>query len=123
MSHRSIPCPKCDRIWLWSEDKDSKKAFCPDGYGCADDENQQNDIAEKLEDISDRLDNLERDVRWLVQYVMQLNRPLQPPPYIPNPVPTQLDSTTCSTCGMLWSGAIGYVCLNQNCPIQMKVTC
>ena len=113
MSHRSIPCPKCDRIWLWVEDKDPKKAFCPDGYGCADETHQQNDIVEKLDDISDRLDNLERDVSWIVQHLRSAK--IQPP--------TQLDSTSCSVCGMLWTGTMGYVCLNQNCPVQMKVTC
>ena len=40
--------------------------------------------------------------------------------YVENP--THTHKTTCSTCGMVWEGAMGYVCSNLNCPVQLKVT-
>ena len=32
------------------------------------------------------------------------------------------DITTCSKCGMVWKGAMGYVCIQPGCPVQMQVT-
>lgn len=29
---------------------------------------------------------------------------------------------TCSKCGMVWSGVMGYYCPQANCPIQPKAT-
>lgn len=31
-------------------------------------------------------------------------------------------SLVCYECGMEWKGAMGYVCSNQKCPVQPKVT-
>ena len=36
--------------------------------------------------------------------------------------PYHQHKTTCSTCGMVWEGVMGYVCGNLNCPVQLKVT-
>lgn len=30
---------------------------------------------------------------------------------------------TCAKCGMRWEGAMGYVCPDNHCPVQPKVTC
>jgi prefoldin subunit 5 len=34
-----------------------------------------------------------------------------------------LDSNTkkCTKCGMVWKGAMGYVCTDLKCPVQMKM--
>ena len=36
--------------------------------------------------------------------------------------PTHTHKTTCSKCGMVWKGVMGYVCGDVNCPVQLKVT-
>ena len=36
--------------------------------------------------------------------------------------PTHTHKTTCSKCGMVWEGVMGYVCSDLNCPVQLKVT-
>ena len=36
--------------------------------------------------------------------------------------PTHTHKTTCSKCGMVWEGVMGYVCRNVDCPVQLKVT-
>jgi hypothetical protein len=36
--------------------------------------------------------------------------------------PTHSHKTTCSKCGMVWEGVMGYVCGNVDCPVQLKVT-
>lgn len=30
---------------------------------------------------------------------------------------------SCGKCGMKWAGAMGYVCPDSHCPVQVKVTC
>ena len=40
--------------------------------------------------------------------------------FVENPVHSH--KTTCSKCGMVWENAIGYVCSDVNCPVQLKVT-
>lgn len=79
-------------------------------------------------DINERLGDIERDLSWIIQYLLKRDQPIQPPPYIPNSFPTiptltWPDKTYCSKCGMNWSGAMGYVCNDQKCPIQLKTTC
>ena len=87
-------------------------------------------------DINSRLERIERDLSWIIQYLLKRDQPIQPPPYIPNPYPTIPTIPTtpptipnwpnkvyCPKCGMEWSGVMGYVCMDQSCPIQMKVTC
>lgn len=41
------------------------------------------------------------------------------PPLKQNPI----TGVKCGECGMIWKGAMGYVCPNLRCPIQLKVTC
>lgn len=84
-------------------------------------------------DINSRLERIERDLSWIIQYLLKRDQPIQPPPYIPNPyptipttpptIPTWPDKVYCPKCGMEWSGVMGFVCADQKCPIQMKVTC
>lgn len=122
MSHKSLPCPKCERIWKWTLDKDPNDAFCPSGYGCASE--KVDTTEEKLDEISKRLEKIERDVSWIVRYMLARDSRPSPPPYIPNPtVPNWPNKVYCPKCGMEWSGVMGYVCMDQSCPIQMKVTC
>lgn len=61
-----------------------------------------------------RLDKIERDIEWIIQYLLKKDHPLQIPPYNP--------STICPKCGMNWDGIMGYVCMNQPCPIQPSST-
>jgi hypothetical protein len=116
VSHKSIPCPKCDRIWLWESNKDPRNAYCPEGYGCRSD-NSKTDIAE----IKKNVEELKRDIAWIVQYLLKQNEPISPPPFVPT-MPS-LGDYKCFKCGMTWSGtAMSYYCSNIYCPIQVKVT-
>lgn len=38
------------------------------------------------------------------------------------PVNAFTQEIKCPTCGMVWKGAMGYVCPNMKCPIQPRVT-
>lgn len=44
----------------------------------------------------------------------------QPLPYTPTPI--NKPSIRCDKCGMVWEGAMGYVCPRQDCTIQPKIT-
>ena len=48
--------------------------------------------------------------------------PLLPPTEIEK-IETTSDDVQCPKCKMVWKGAMGYVCPNNDCPIQPKVTC
>lgn len=73
----------------------------------------QDQFKETLEKILEKLDTLE----------MMINRvqPIQPI-YPSTPRPPSLTPTTCSKCGMVWQGVMGYVCSQSDCPVQFKVT-
>lgn len=49
--------------------------------------------------------------------------PVCPDPYSPSYPPNTWGSATCSKCGMVWSGVMGYVCPTLGCPMQAQVTC
>ena len=42
------------------------------------------------------------------------------PPFFPPQSPLFGGKTKCSKCGMVWQGAMGYVCPNLDCPVQAK---
>lgn len=44
----------------------------------------------------------------------------QPMPYMPSP--TQKPNIKCDKCGMIWEGAMGYVCPRHDCAVQPKVS-
>lgn len=70
-----------------------------------------------------RLDKIERDLEWIIQYLLKKDIPIQPSPYIPpSPDPNYWAQTICKKCGMNWSGVMGYVCASQDCPMQFKAT-
>jgi len=72
-----------------------------------------------------RLDKIERDLEWIIKYLLRKDVPIQPSPYKPPPAdhdPTYWAQATCRKCGMNWSGTMGYVCPSQDCPMQFKAT-
>ena len=72
-----------------------------------------------------RLDNIERNLEWIIKYLLRKDVPIQPSPYKPPPAdhdPTYWAKTTCRKCGMEWNGPMGYVCPSQDCPVQFKAT-
>jgi hypothetical protein len=115
MTSKSIPCPKCDRIWLWAATKDPRDAYCPKGYGCNAD-SSKNDIAEIKKTVAE----LKRDIDWIIQYLLKQNQPIQPPPFVSST--PSLGDYKCFKCGMVWKGVMSYYCPNIDCPIQVKVT-
>lgn len=46
----------------------------------------------------------------------------QQPPNPSLPPPMAMPSTGCYLCGLEFKGAMGYVCPNQRCPVQPKIT-
>lgn len=38
-------------------------------------------------------------------------------------IPPLQSSNACKTCGMIFNGAMGYVCYHPNCPSKVTVTC
>ena len=43
-----------------------------------------------------------------------------PQPFMPTPI--NKPNIRCDKCGMVWEGAMGYVCPRQDCTIQPKIT-
>ena len=85
----------------------------------------------RLDKIQNDLDLLREEVRLLTQHVWNspkqeiLRRGPANPDYLtPTTPPYDLfPSTICPKCGMEWKGVMGYVCMNQPCPIQPSPTC
>lgn len=50
------------------------------------------------------------------------NKPQTYPTDLPGLSGPTVTSVTCSKCGMVWSGVMGYYCPQTNCPIQPKAT-
>jgi len=67
------------------------------------------------------LDKIERDLEWIIQYLLKKEAAIQPSPYIPpspDPYPNYGTQTICERCGMNWSGTMEYVCASrQDCPL------
>jgi hypothetical protein len=70
------------------------------------------------DDLQQQVWELSRQVEKLTERLEKLEQPL--PVYL---APHLLDSVKCVKCGMTWTGVMGYVCQDNDCPIQMKVTC
>jgi hypothetical protein len=68
-----------------------------------------------------RLEKIERDIEWLIQYLSKENEPSPPTPYIPPAAPFQ-STSVCSKCGINWEGSMGYYCASLNCPMQYNVS-
>ena len=49
----------------------------------------------------------------------KLERIMTQPPI--EPYQAYGDIITCSKCGMVWKGTMGYVCTDLKCPVQMKM--
>ena len=75
-----------------------------------------------IEQIQSDVEDLKRDIAWIIQYLLKQNQPIQPPTYVPYP-PGNTPPTKCSKCGMEFRGVTGYVCGDTKCPTFLKVTC
>lgn len=71
------------------------------------------------EEYMAKLDKLQRDVDWIISYLLKMNVSIQPPPFIP---PSTKLTSVCSQCGVEWIGAMGYVCTRSDCVMQFKAT-
>jgi hypothetical protein len=81
---------------------------CPDGYGCA--AKSETTIKEILESVLKKLDYIEMKINHIT------------PVYPPSKDMYHMSSTKCGRCGMEWKGAMGYVCIQPGCPVQMQIT-
>ena len=75
----------------------------------------------ELQELQNQVYDLESKVERLLEEINQWKntRPVPVPLYDP----INNTDNRCSKCGIDWSGAIGYVCSDSNCPMQFKVTC
>lgn len=68
-------------------------------------------------EYTERLDKIQRDVDWIIQYLLKRDEPVQPPPYT---APTS--TTRCAKCGMSFEGITGYYCSDPRCPTFPRTT-
>lgn len=74
------------------------------------------------EEYLERLDKIQRDLNWIIGYLLKRDEPQHfPPPYDPN-YPGIGSSNMCSKCGLNFFGMIGYVCSVPNCPTFARTT-
>lgn len=106
MSHKNIPCPKCNRIWMWLDHATPENPVCPEGYGC-NVKLSEPTIKELFDEVLRRLDAIEMKITGIQPIV----------PILPT---TRENFTKCSKCGKIWSGVEGYVCGNHDCPVQVR---
>jgi hypothetical protein len=71
-----------------------------------------------MSDIEERLKNIERDIAWIVSYLMEKDEPIQQP----RKVPEFEKVSVCSLCDMEWKGTMSYSCSNMSCPMQVKAS-
>lgn len=75
-------------------------------------------MSDKHEEYIRRLDKIERDLSWIIQYLLKKDEPSQIPPYLPPDLNTY--KTHCAKCGMSFEGVTGYWCPEPDCPIFTK---
>ena len=87
-----------------------------------------------IEQIQADIEIIKRDISWIIQHLLNQNKPFQPPPYVPAIPPYKHDPSapwpsvptigkSCPKCGISLDGVMGYVCGDTNCPTFLKVTC
>lgn len=72
------------------------------------------------EEYMKKLDDIQRDVNWIIQYLIKRDEPVQSPPYIPDNL--KVYQTKCAKCGMTFEGMVGYHCSDSQCPTFTKTT-
>lgn len=87
---------------------------------------------EDREEIQKMIDDAISKLNFLKPYDPSEIRPYVPyQPFWPSmpaqsitlpDMPSRSGGTTCSKCGMDWSGAMGYCCPSFDCPMQPKAT-
>jgi hypothetical protein len=86
--------------------------------------------SDEIKKLKERVNNLEDEVRQLRTIIFNMSignlpdlKSTESEPFVPDfPFHEKHHQTTCSECGMDFSGLGGYVCGSINCPVQPKVT-
>ena len=71
-------------------------------------------MSDKHEEYIKRLDKIESDLSWIIQYLLKKEQLFSPP--------LQIYKTYCNKCGMTFEDVTGYWCPQANCPIFTKTT-
>lgn len=71
-------------------------------------------MSNKHEEYIKRLDKIERDLSWIIQYLLKKDQPFNPP--------LEIYKTHCNKCGMTFEGATSYWCPEPMCPTFTKTT-
>lgn len=74
------------------------------------------------QEYMEKLDKIQRDLDWVIQYLLKKDQPVQPPPFNPDYPGWGSTRTICSKCGMEFNGVTSYYCANNDCPVQVKTT-
>ena len=69
---------------------------------------------------SEKIERLEKRINELELRIAALENPV--PWKEAEPQPLAADEVQCQTCGLIWKGAMGYVCSRTDCPMQATVT-
>lgn len=77
-------------------------------------------MSDKHEEYIKRLDKIERDLSWIIQYLLKKEDPHQIPPSWPTS--PKIYKTHCTKCGMTFEGVTSYWCSEPTCPIFTKTT-
>ncbi len=76
-----------------------------------------------IEKIQSDVEDIKRDVAWIIQHLLKKDEPNPIPPHVPYP-PNDIDPyfgvTRCQKCGMEFRGVMGYVCADIHCPTFMR---
>lgn len=66
--YRVLPCRRCGHMWKWAADKKSVP-YCPDGYGCA--EKQENNMDNPCRELwyEQRIKELESQLSKAMQII------------------------------------------------------
>ena len=78
------------------------------------------------EEYLKRLDKIQRDLDWIIQYLLKRDEPKSLPPYNPyNPNYPGIgvsNALTCGKCGLNFSGTTNYACHIPDCPTFVRTT-
>ena len=74
------------------------------------------------EEYMKKLDDIQRDINWIIQYLIKRDEPIQPPPFMPLPDNLKIYQTNCAKCGMSFEGSTSYYCAKPDCPTFTKTT-
>jgi hypothetical protein len=69
-----------------------------------------------------RLDKIERDLSWIVQYLLKKDECVNPPPFNPTPPIYPIADSKCPKCSINLAQSMSYYCSRSDCPTGLGGT-